>query len=306
MRLIGSPTAREVQETIAAVQLVNAGLPESAKLVMGETIPNLSFPDDPDGRSNWTLENVIAVDYQEAEDAFEEDGSRTEGASYADNQFRADGSINWSYIRMGRTVGGAGSTIRQDLTGQLAHELVHALGVYGHVDPFAYRSLMNAFGSKGILWPTDREALRVLYGRLQPGDFLPFGFGPWHRTRYTFTATVHMRASVLHFVTAMQNRGHTAISRMEILPTIQRCPLPWYGLARCSALGRMPLRYEAMPASALTWNRWRVGQTSRGLKHGAPRRPRSEPARPGATATSATPSLCTATPSATLAATRDG
>ena len=179
VRLIGSPTAREVQETIAAVQLVNAGLPESAKLVMGETIPNLSFPDDPDGRSNWTLENVIAVDYQEAKDAFEEDGSRTEGVTYADNQFRADGSINWSYIRMGRTVDGAGGTIRQDLTGQLAHELVHALGVYGHVDPFAYRSLMNAFGSSGILWPTDREALRVLYGRLQPGDFLPFGFGPW-------------------------------------------------------------------------------------------------------------------------------
>ena len=181
IRLIGSPTALEVQETIAALQLINAGLPESAKLLMGDTLPGLSFPDDAAGRSNWPLENVIAIDFQDAQDAFEEDGSRTHGTSYADNEFRADGSIKWSYIRVGRIVAGRcpGCDIRQELTGTVAHELVHALGIYGHVDPFAYRSLMNSFGSKGILWPTDREALRVLYDRLQPGDSLPLNFGPW-------------------------------------------------------------------------------------------------------------------------------
>ena len=181
VRLIGSPTALEVQETIAAVQLINAGLPESAKLQMGATLPGLSFPDDPVGRSNWTLENVIAVDFQDAQDAFEEDGSRTPGTSYADNEFRADGSIKWSYIRVGRTVAGRcpGCDTRGDFTGTVAHELVHALGVYGHVDPFMYRSMMSSFGGGGRLWPTDREALRVLYDRLQPGDSLPLDFGPW-------------------------------------------------------------------------------------------------------------------------------
>ena len=178
VHLIGSPTALEVQETIAALQLINAGLPESAKLLMGETLLGLSFPDDAAGRSNWPLENVIAVDFQDAQDAFEEDGSRTPGTSYADNEFRADGSIKWSYIRMWITRC-PGCDHRGDFTKTVAHELVHALGVYGHVDPFAFRSLMNSFGSSGVLWPTDREALRMLYSRLQSGDSLPISFGPW-------------------------------------------------------------------------------------------------------------------------------
>lgn len=179
VHLVGSPTDLEIQETIAALQFVNAGLPESAKLRMGETLWGMSFPDGPVNRADWPLENVIAIDFQDAQDAFEEDGSRTPGTTYADNEFRADGSIKWSYIRMGRIVDGPGGTTRQPLTGTVAHELVHALGIYGHVDPFRWRSMMNSWGVSNVSWPIDREALHALYDRLQPGDSLPLNFGPW-------------------------------------------------------------------------------------------------------------------------------
>ena len=179
VRLIGMPTAGEVKETVMALQVVNSMLPESAQLLMGETAYGLSFPEDDAGRSEWPLENVIAIDFQDAHDAFEEDGSRTEGLTYADNEFREDGSIRWSYVRVARIVAGAceGCDYRLPLVGTLIHELVHALGLYGHVDPFRWRSVVNGFG--GGMSALDREALHVLYTRIEPGDRLPLDFGSW-------------------------------------------------------------------------------------------------------------------------------
>ena len=179
VHLIGHPEPLDVQETIAALQLVNASLPEAARLRMGETLWGVSFPQDAEGRASWPLENVIAIDFHDAHDAFEEDGNRTPGTTHADNEFRSDGNIRWSYIRVGREVAGPDHPVRQDLIGSVIHELLHALGVYGHVAPFSFRSQVNSFGSDAHLWPIDREGLRVLYDRLQPGDALPFDFGSW-------------------------------------------------------------------------------------------------------------------------------
>ncbi len=162
VRFIGAePGYFEVLSVIAAVQFVNYALPDEAKLTIGEAIPAEG------NGSGWPLENTIGIEYVNLDEHGDE-GHHT----YALNEFRADGSIAWSYIRLG------GRTNRLPSLYVIAHELVHALGIYGHVDPFRFRSLMTGFGGNAKLWPTDREALRVLYGRLQPGDD-PFSFGPW-------------------------------------------------------------------------------------------------------------------------------
>ncbi|MDE0392612.1 MAG: hypothetical protein OXI57_11160 [Rhodospirillales bacterium] len=67
----------------------------------------------------------------------------------------------------------------------MAHELLHALGVDNHVSE-RFDSIMQAgnhyaFASNSFLAPLDREALRALYGRLDPGDD-PTDFGPWSST----------------------------------------------------------------------------------------------------------------------------
>ena len=69
----------------------------------------------------------------------------------------------------------------------LAHELIHTLGM-GHVSQYfdtimegsgrIYETEQGSLKPLSLLWPVDREALRVLYGRLQDGDALT-DFGPW-------------------------------------------------------------------------------------------------------------------------------
>ena len=71
----------------------------------------------------------------------------------------------------------------------LAHELMHALGVSQHVSP-TFATIMEGTGAihhfeqegqpqpVSLLYSVDREALRVLYGRLDIGDG-PTDFGPW-------------------------------------------------------------------------------------------------------------------------------
>ena len=71
----------------------------------------------------------------------------------------------------------------------LAHEIMHALGVYNHVST-KFASIMEGTGAihhaeqngvrkpLSLLYPVDREALQALYGRLDDGDD-PADFGPW-------------------------------------------------------------------------------------------------------------------------------
>lgn len=184
VRFINAPTGYDVWQVIAAVRLVNYALPDEAKLTIGEAIPAEG------SRSSWPLENTIGIEYVDL-DEHRDEGPHT----YAYNEFRSDGSIAWSYIRLGRAQ-------RRPSLKAVAHELVHALGIYGHVDPFRFRSLMSSWGGDATLWPTDREALRVLYGRLQPGDDA-FSFGPWTSE----SLHIHGNGAYAGFGVALRN-GH--------------------------------------------------------------------------------------------------
>lgn len=181
VRLLGSPTHTETQDTIAAVQALNVGLPSSAKVRIGEPLPDVSFadainhPQFSERVAEAALENVIHIEFL---DAFEDPEDKR---AFAFSQFREDNSIAYSYIPVSRENPGGkyGNYLSWGAT--LVHELLHTVGMYGHVDTYAFNSSISNFGVPGTLTPVDREALRVLYGRLQPRDPWtdPAGLGPW-------------------------------------------------------------------------------------------------------------------------------
>ncbi len=200
VHLIGSPTLLEMRETIAAVQVINSALPEDFKLTIGETLSGAALPAN---RSDRNRENIIAIEHVDLPEGQTSLAGHAAGTAY--NEFRPDGSIARSHIRVGRqprhNVPGL-----VDLTGVLVHELAHSLGFYGHTRaglvPFSvptFRSISDVDGRE--VWPIDREALRVLYSRLDPGDPLPFGFGPWA------SDSLHIHGNMAHagFGVALRN-----------------------------------------------------------------------------------------------------
>ena len=90
--------------------------------------------------------------------------------------------IQNAYIQLN----GSNYTIQGDevAVGVVAHELIHALGLEGHV-PSTLLSIMREDYSLGgeFLYAVDREALRARYGRLNVGDS-PDDLGHWSSTSW--------------------------------------------------------------------------------------------------------------------------
>ena len=95
----------------------------------------------------------------------------------------------------------------------MAHELLHALGMFGgndHVSP-DFDSIMEASSDTyllaqdspqplSLLYPADREALRILYGRLNNDDS-PTEFGTWESTSWQ----IHGNGQHVGFGVALRN-----------------------------------------------------------------------------------------------------
>jgi hypothetical protein len=182
VRVIGTASATEHNRVIAAVQLINAALPEEAKLRVGPPIPGFSLRDTIDAEgyryvSGEELQDTIHVEF-------------VRGTAYYDVSGRSIATA-WSdeisgYVLIDRN--SKRQTNDHDSITLLAHELIHTLDM-GHVSQYFDTILEGTghiFGVEqqgslkplSLLWPVDREALRVLYGRLQDGDALT-DFGPW-------------------------------------------------------------------------------------------------------------------------------
>ncbi|MCY4429826.1 MAG: hypothetical protein OXC11_05455, partial [Rhodospirillales bacterium] len=189
VRVIGSSSATERRRVLAAVQLVNAALPESAKLSVGTPLPGFSLKDTVNINglyfgSGRELANTIHVEFiPEAE--FYSDAAAT----------------SWGeYILMSRGTFPAYADERNAVI-LLAHELIHSLGIDGHV-PERFDSIMEtgnrvydrAQGSRqpaSLLYPIDREALRALYGPLLHSTD-PNRLGPWSDTsEHLFVGNAH-------------------------------------------------------------------------------------------------------------------
>ena len=177
VRLIGGNTPEEADRVHAAVQLVNAALPEWAKMNIGPSLSSFSLRHTIRGdgyyfTSGEELTNTIHIEFVPI-GQFYSDAGGTTWNNFSGNRVRT------TYIQMNRASNAHFS--ERFGTILLAHELLHALGFYDadHVAE-TYDSIQE--GGSGIydfrqnqqqplslLYPLDREALRALYGELELG-----------------------------------------------------------------------------------------------------------------------------------------
>ncbi|MDE0208085.1 MAG: hypothetical protein OXP66_18870 [Candidatus Tectomicrobia bacterium] len=185
VRIVGSPSAKEVNWIVAAVELVNAALPSDARMRLGDA----SY-------------RTITVEFRPYTEFAEDIGATTRN------------TLNGNEIISSRIhvdeFAFAGLSHRHFVT-LIAHELMHALGL-GHVSPDfdtlmeATREVYRSWQGYGVryvadvdgnpvpiaaeggeaaipmpmslLYPVDREALQVLYSKLDAGDS-PTAYSYW-------------------------------------------------------------------------------------------------------------------------------
>lgn len=176
VRLVGTLDARQLNWVKQAVRVVNAALSPDARMRLGPALPA-----DYDGLGD---DGTIAVKFVPAGSLGRGIAGRTPSRVSHDASGEVTGSASIILLDRGANVftpGDFGGDRRAVIL--IAHELVHALGV-GHVSPAfdtiianntdMYRLRQREQQPTSLLYPVDREALRVLYSGQDPTSF-----GPW-------------------------------------------------------------------------------------------------------------------------------
>ena len=210
VRLVGTSNDRERHLVIAALQIVNAALPEASKLSLdASTVPR---------------HDGIDIEFVDCWGARHSCGGGTAAASTpmrvdlaADGAAVADAHVYFSRETVSYARDHEAVTL-------LAHELMHALGIVDHVSA-RFATIMLSTGAihrveqdgvrkpLSILFPVDREALRALYGRLDVGGG-PEDFGLWDaRTQRIDGNGPHAQFRRRAPATATPSRGRTVQSR---------------------------------------------------------------------------------------------
>lgn len=184
VRVIGASTDEQRRVTAAAVRFVNAALPSWAKMQVGPALPGMSLNGTINDRgrrfvSGAELPNTIHVEWLPCSAYYDCLGSG--GTSWT----HGEPAIANAYIQM--NAGAPAASDNRDAAILLAHEILHALGME-HVD-VRFDTIMESSAAIfalcqtscqpfSLLYPIDRDALRVLYQRTQPGGDAT-DFGPW-------------------------------------------------------------------------------------------------------------------------------
>lgn len=201
VRFIGNVSdQKQINRALEAIRFVNAALPENFKIRVPSTTP---VPRPPH--------------FGPPPSAYHFDGTAEEHTIYIDFvDSLSTGGYAWRWALPGRPIDHAYIALRNNhphgndnhlyLIGLVAHELLHTLG-FRHT-PHGLVSIMDATGRHhhlpqqplSTLHPLDREALRILYTRLENGDG-PASFGPWEST------SVHIAGNGPHanFGVALRN-----------------------------------------------------------------------------------------------------
>ena len=180
LRIIGPQASlADVERAVRAAQIVNAALPIGSRIRISASTPSThsGFTNavGPSGSYSPTGDEEGGTIYLEIVSPQSFHGTYpVVGRTWS---FDANGGGAASYIQVVDNAGLAGETsgdeVDRRVTMLMAHEIIHALGIDGHVTPWL-DSIMteentDAIISDGtnqplsILYPADREALRVLY-----------------------------------------------------------------------------------------------------------------------------------------------
>lgn len=186
IQMIGQTSAEDFDRIIRAVQLLNASLPENAEMNVVAPDPGFSLRHNVNSAGIYFRSGEERSDTIYVEFVPEHDYRRGPGSAAV-----AWGMPNeYGYIQFNM---GANSYPRdREAVILLAHELMHLIGNYGHVDS-RFASIMRGTGEIhhhdqngeaqpiSLLYPVDREALHALYGRFDNGDSVS-DLGPWAST----------------------------------------------------------------------------------------------------------------------------
>lgn len=186
VRVIGASSARERRLVADAVQLVNAALPLRSKMSLGVPLPGFSLRSTVNVGGLYFVSdaeraNTIHIEYLPCADYY---GCGDSGGTTWSN-WRGN-TVTSTYIQMSHDTGAYRNDRWHVIL--LAHEILHALGLYQHPAP-TFDTIMagRIFDTErgipqplSLLYPIDREALQALYS-LNNGDS-PTSFGPWSRT----------------------------------------------------------------------------------------------------------------------------
>ena len=164
VRVVDTATAQESTWIKAAVNLVNAALPEASRMRMGAPLP----------AGSGSPHNAIKIEFIAPGSL----GSGIAGRAFLHSQSSRIVLDRGASVLNGQDAWMGGYRRAVIL---IAHELVHALGIDGHVSP-DFDSIMAGTGEmyhlrqgiqqpSSLLYPIDREALRALYGSTSPTDF---------------------------------------------------------------------------------------------------------------------------------------
>ena len=209
LRIIGNASSREQQHVYAAVQLVNAALPEAFKIAVQPNQPEMSLRSAVDGRgyiydsryrNAGAFDQTIHVEFINYTEYYDVFSGGTAWSLYGDlddvgGDWDLAREIDGGYIQMRR--GTPAYENNRKLTILLAHELLHTMGIGGHVG--TSDSIMGGRGSiyltykwtpqpMSLLYPADREALRILYSRMEPDDHAS-EYGVWAEESFHLHAT---------------------------------------------------------------------------------------------------------------------
>lgn len=194
--IIGPSTQQEHNRVVAAVRMVNAALPEDEKLEIDPAQSGISLQQGMSGRSYFVtgdeLPNTIHIEFVAGRDP--------SGGTAAARSFNLQDSAYVAFFQ-----GSNSYRDERESVILLAHEIMHALGLDGHVT--GVPSIMKGTGEihavmqgglrqpMSVLYPADREALRALYS----DD--PVSFGPWSGT----SRHIHGNAPHAGFGVAIRN-----------------------------------------------------------------------------------------------------
>ena len=181
VRVVGPASASDIDQVIAAVQLVNAALPEGSKLRLGEHLPfpgsgGVPLIEEP---GVW-VDNTIAVQFVTRRWFM---GGASAGAVTVPFPV----GPRYAYVQFNTNSNSYGT--EPETVTLLAHELMHSIGIRNHVSS-DFATIMEDTSAihhgeqngqrlpLSLLYPVDREALRALYGRLANSNS-PANLGPW-------------------------------------------------------------------------------------------------------------------------------